>query len=158
MRVLGPVFSKDDLERACVELVALIDPNAESSGMAWAWNPYRAPLGLGNYDVNALTYALQQKGYTMKWLDKRLPMDDNFVKFDEVEGILCNIEMSTMLSSVWTQRHWFAIRKIHGVCYNLDSKLEAPVPFPLESECYKFLQELVNTGECELFAIKNSET
>ena len=30
--------------------------------MHWIWNPHKAPMGLGNYDVNVLTLALQQKG------------------------------------------------------------------------------------------------
>ncbi|KAF4043076.1 Josephin [Phytophthora infestans] len=157
----GPVFSKASLDDACVELAALADPNAGSGFMNWAWNPHRAPLGLGNYDVNALTLVLQQKGYVMQWIDKRQPVNENLFNLDEAEGVLCNVVMTTILSSLWTQRHWFAIRKIRGVCYNLDSKLEAPVAFESESACFQFLQELVNTGECELFLItreKNTNT
>ena len=62
----------------------------------------------------------------MQWIDKRIPVDENLLKFDEVEGVLCNVRMTTMFSSLWSQRHWFALRKIQGVCYNLDSKLPAP--------------------------------
>ncbi|KUF99464.1 hypothetical protein AM588_10010917 [Phytophthora nicotianae] len=58
----GPVFSKASLDEACMELATLADPKAGNGLMNWAWNPHRAPLGLGNYDVNALTLALQQKG------------------------------------------------------------------------------------------------
>ncbi|ETI31491.1 hypothetical protein F443_21537 [Phytophthora nicotianae P1569] len=155
---VGPVFSKASLDEACMELATLADPKAGNGLMNWAWNPHRAPLGLGNYDVNALTLALQQKGCVMQWLDKRQPVDEKLVKLDEVEGFLCNVVMTTMLSSLWTQRHWFAIRKICGVCYNLDSKLEAPVAFESESACYQFLQELVNTGECELFLITKEKS
>lgn len=63
----------------------------------------------------------------MQWLDKRIPVDEKLVKLEETEGVLCNVVMTTMLSSLWLQRHWFAIRKVGGVCYNLDSKLPAPV-------------------------------
>ncbi|KAH7468631.1 hypothetical protein PRNP1_010055 [Phytophthora ramorum] len=154
----GPVFSKAALDEACEELATKTHPDAGKGLMNWAWNPHRAPFALGNYDVNALTLALQQKGYVMQWLDKRLPVDDKLVKLDEAEGVLCNVVMSTGFSSLWMQRHWFAVRKIRGVCYNLDSKLPAPVPFESESECYKFLQELTNTGECELFLITKDKT
>ncbi|GMF25480.1 unnamed protein product [Phytophthora lilii] len=61
----GPVFDKATLDEACVELAARADPDAGSGLLSWAWNPHRAPLGLGNYDVNALTLALQQKGRTI---------------------------------------------------------------------------------------------
>ncbi|RLN58363.1 hypothetical protein BBJ29_004534 [Phytophthora kernoviae] len=94
----------------------------------------------------------------MQWLDKRLPVDEKLLPWETAEGVLCNVVMTTFMSSLWNQRHWFAIRKIKGVCYNLDSKLAAPVPFESEGECYRFLQELVNTGECELFLIKKTTT
>ncbi|KAL7683703.1 putative Josephin domain-containing protein [Plasmopara halstedii] len=89
-------------------------------------------------------------------IDKHI--DENLIRFDEVEGILCNIVMSTTFRRFWTQRHWFAIRKIDGVCYNLDSKLDVPMPFDSDTACYEFLQELVNTGECELFSLKREAT
>ncbi|CAH0479432.1 unnamed protein product [Peronospora belbahrii] len=149
----GPIFTKTVLDNACDELRTRVDPDATNGLIPWVWNPHKAPLGLGNYDVNALTLALQQKGYVMQWVDKRKRVDDNVIMFDKVEGILCNVMMTTMFSSLWIQRHWFAIRKIQDVCYNLDSKFSAPVPFENESECYRFLQELVDTGECELFLI-----
>lgn len=34
-------------------------------------NPHRSILGLGNYDVNVLIAALQNKGYSVFWFDKR---------------------------------------------------------------------------------------
>lgn len=34
-------------------------------------NPHRSILGLGNYDVNVLIAALQNKGYSAFWFDKR---------------------------------------------------------------------------------------
>ncbi|CAI5739451.1 unnamed protein product [Hyaloperonospora brassicae] len=146
----GPVFTKDSLEETCDELASR---NASSGHMNWVWNAHRSPLGIGNYDVNALTRALQQTGYVMRWVDKRLPVDENLVNLDKAEGVLCNVVLSTVWSSLWTQRHWFALRKIRGICYNLDSKLTAPAPFDSERKCYQFLQELVNTGECELFLV-----
>lgn len=57
----GRVFTKADLDRACEQLATVSNPNA-SAVMSWAWNPHRAPLGLGNYDVNALMFVLEEKG------------------------------------------------------------------------------------------------
>jgi len=34
-------------------------------------NPHRSILGIGNYDVNVLMAALQNKGYSAFWFDKR---------------------------------------------------------------------------------------
>lgn len=151
------VFDKAALDEVCMELAARANPDAQSSLLDWAWNPHRAPLGLGNYDVNVLTLALAQKGYEMQWLDKRHPVDDKLLSWDTAEGVLCNVVMNNFYSGWLNQRHWFAIRKIQGVCYNLDSKLPAPVPFESESECYRFLQELADTGECELFLITKTQ-
>jgi hypothetical protein len=52
----------------------MADPDAGSGLMGWAWNPHRAPLGLGNYDVNALTLALQQEGGHAEVLSCRVLM------------------------------------------------------------------------------------
>ena len=35
------------------------------------FNPHRSMLGLGNYDVNVLMAALQQKNLETVWFDKR---------------------------------------------------------------------------------------
>ena len=35
-------------------------------------NPHKNMLGLGNYDVNVMMVALQQKNYEVVWFDKRL--------------------------------------------------------------------------------------
>lgn len=152
----GPVFTQTILEDACEELNAMTGTDGLNP-MAWIWNPHRAPFKLGNYDINVLTFVLQHQGYTMQWLDKRQPVDEKVVDFNQVEGILCNVVLSTLLSTLWTQRHWFALRKIAGICYNLDSKLAAPMAFATETACYKFLQELVDTGECEVFTIQRMD-
>ncbi|CAK9299922.1 unnamed protein product [Gordionus sp. m RMFG-2023] len=35
------------------------------------WNPHCSLLGLGNYDINVIMLALQNKGYECVWFDKR---------------------------------------------------------------------------------------
>ncbi|RLN92341.1 hypothetical protein BBJ28_00004982 [Nothophytophthora sp. Chile5] len=118
----------------------------------------------------------------MQWRDKRTPVNKETLDLDVAEGVLCNVVMDTFYRNFWTQRHWFAIRKVEGVYYNLDSKLSAPAvcdsavcccscddcsidpnrfllllntvqPFESERECYLYLQMLVHTGKCELFEI-----
>ncbi|GAB9469561.1 hypothetical protein Gpo141_00006837 [Globisporangium polare] len=156
------VFEKSTLDDACLRLAALADPSSgggSGGGSLWSrvWNPHRAPLGLGNYDVNALMFVLEEKGYQMQWVDKRRPVNRELLDCDAIEGVLCNVVTSNFLRSVWESRHWFAIKKIGGVYYNLDSKLAKPVAFASEDECFRFLQELVDTGECELFSIAKAD-
>ena len=34
-------------------------------------NPHKSVLGLGNYDINVIMKALDEKGYQAIWFDKR---------------------------------------------------------------------------------------
>ncbi|KAF1317399.1 hypothetical protein FI667_g14816, partial [Globisporangium splendens] len=145
------VFEKAAFDAASEHLASVGEAeayggNSSNALLKYVWNPHRAPLGLGNYDVNVLMYVLEQKGYKLQWIDKRRPVTKELLAFDTLEGVLCNVITS---SSLW--------RRIDGVYYNLDSKLAAPVAFKSEEDCYAFLQELVDTGECELFAVASND-
>jgi len=51
-----------DLDEICAELA----PDAPT----W-WNPHKSSLGLGNYDVNVIMFALHKHGYETIWFDRR---------------------------------------------------------------------------------------
>jgi hypothetical protein len=53
-------FQQSQLDAICHELAP----------RAWV-NPHKSLLGLGNYDVNVLSRALQELGYEAVWFDKR---------------------------------------------------------------------------------------
>ncbi|TMW66847.1 hypothetical protein Poli38472_011963 [Pythium oligandrum] len=150
----APAVDTVVMDAACEELVAM-DPTATPSALTtWLWHPHRAPLGLGNYDVNVLMLVLQQRGFSMQWTDKRQRVTRETIDLDAIEGVLCNVvTFGGWFRRVLEQRHWFALRKINGVVYSLDSKLPAPMPFTDDDACRQFLQELLDTGECELFAV-----
>jgi len=80
----------------------------------------RQSRGLGNFDVNVITIALERAKLFTTWLDAR--SDLRLLKLDTVFGIIVN-------EATFWGRHWFAIRQIEGVWYNLDSKLAEPKPF-----------------------------
>jgi hypothetical protein len=69
------VFEKAAFDAASEHLTAVEE--AEGYGgssnalLKYVWNPHRAPLGLGNYDVNVLMYVLEQKG-ERAFVDSRL--------------------------------------------------------------------------------------
>ena len=54
-------YSKEDLDAISYQL----SPDAFV-------NPHKNMLGLGNYDVNVMMVALQQKNYEVVWFDRRL--------------------------------------------------------------------------------------
>ncbi|KAJ0395646.1 hypothetical protein ATCC90586_003054 [Pythium insidiosum] len=150
-----PAVDQRAMDAACEQLVQA-DPSGGSTILSsWIWHPHRAPLGLGNYDVNVLMLVLQQQGFDMQWVNKTQRVAPETMDFDAVVGVLCNvITTGGLWRRILEQRHWFAIRKIDGLCFNLDSKLDEPMPFAGDDECRRFLQELLDTGECELFIRK----
>ncbi|GLE08362.1 hypothetical protein PINS_up019458 [Pythium insidiosum] len=151
----APVVDQRVMDTACAQLVQA-DPSGGSLS-SWLWHPHRAPLGLGNYDVNVLMLVLQQQGYDMQWVNKTQRVTAQTLDFDGVVGLLCNVVTTGGLwRRVLEQRHWFAIRKIDGLCFNLDSKLPGPMPFAGDDDCRQFLQELLDTGECELFVVRRT--
>ena len=55
-------------------------------------NPHRSMLGLGNYDVNVIILALQQKGFDTMWFDKRRYLLDHYIfTLAEIGSHLINI-------------------------------------------------------------------
>ena len=62
------------------------------------------------------------------------------MRFDRVHGIVVN--RSSFLT--WT-KHWFAIRRIDGVFYDLDSRKPQPVPFESTQALVERLQDLQRT-------------
>ncbi|ETW04258.1 hypothetical protein H310_04586 [Aphanomyces invadans] len=106
------------------EFDAIAETLAQTTDSTWGFSPYRAVLGIGNFGVDVLTTALLRYGHRTTYFDRRKSLDS--IDLSSVKGLLCNISSSRMLG-LWQTRHWFTIRQIDRVYYNLDSKLPAPV-------------------------------
>ncbi|PAV69824.1 hypothetical protein WR25_26068 [Diploscapter pachys] len=90
------------------------------------FNPHKSWVGLGNYDVNVLSVALEREGFQVVWFDVRLPADR--INFDEVHAIIFNVPSKSIIP-FWSGRHWFTVlRNAEGKFVNLDSKLSEPQP------------------------------
>ena len=87
-------------------------------------------------------YAIQQQNLETKWYDKRKGIEG--INLEEYYGLIVNQWQPPFL---WVfrplSRHWFAIKRINGVYYNLDSKLDRPQPFASEEDVRKFLKKTV---------------
>ena len=84
------------------------------------WNPHKAVLGLGNYDVNVLEYALLKRDVAIEWHDNRRP----FRHAELVEpclGLVLNQTPSGWLGLVMRTRHWVSVRHVEGTWWNCDS-------------------------------------
>ncbi|KJE93618.1 hypothetical protein CAOG_04377 [Capsaspora owczarzaki ATCC 30864] len=70
-------------------------------------------------------------------------------------GIFVNIDRPFL---AFGARHWFAVREIAGVYYNLDSTLDEPEAFASVDEIYEFLQELVHVKRAQLLLVRPRAT
>ena len=87
---------------------------------------HRWPL-VGNWDVNVIMVALQQRGLEVRWWDRRRSIDElrSLVEDADCVGLICN-EPGAWLFGLISSRHWLTIRRVRGEWYDLDSKLQRP--------------------------------
>jgi josephin len=133
-------------------------------------NPHRSVLGLGNYDINIIMKAIQNKGFEIIWHDKR--RDLKMFTFDNIVGFILNIpnpslkkdnnESPGFISNLFSfpynlilpKRHWISIvmNPEDHMYYDLDSKLSSPMKIGDKSKLIEYLLTQVNEG-CELFIV-----
>ncbi|CAN4085756.1 unnamed protein product [Withania somnifera] len=106
----------------------------------------------GNYDINVLIAALEQKGRTVVWHDCRngassIDLDDRLM------GIVVNVPVRKF-SGLWRSRHWVTLRCIQGVWYNLDSDFSLPYAFRDIQHVREFLDGLITAG-AQVFLVMN---
>ncbi|XP_016986999.1 josephin-like protein [Drosophila rhopaloa] len=143
------MFSKSELDDYCTTLTP----------RNWL-NPHRSWIGWGNYDVNVIMYALQQRNCETVWFDRR--RDPHCLNLSAIFGFILNVPVQMSLGYYvplpFQMRHWLALRRIDGRYYNLDSKLREPRSLGSEEEFLDFLgSQLRMDQEPELFLILNEE-
>jgi josephin len=127
-------------------------------------NPHKSSLGLGNYDVNVLMTAVQQKGFEAVWFDKR--KNPEHLRLDRIKGFILNIPnpsysnkwgaqhlINLPLSFLMSKKHWISIIKFHENYFNLDSKLDRPSLVGGGPELMKYLRDKIETNDCEVFIV-----
>ncbi|KAK7321340.1 hypothetical protein VNO77_31891 [Canavalia gladiata] len=123
------VFTRAKLN-AISERLALDDSNKETwTPLSILFKPHHNAF-TGNYDINVLIAALEEKGKSVVWHDRRNGVSsiDLDAPEDVLMGIVINVSV-TRFAGIWRSRHWLTLRKIDGVWYNLDSDLSAPQSF-----------------------------
>ncbi|XP_050531887.1 josephin-like protein [Daktulosphaira vitifoliae] len=121
-------------------------------------NPHRSILGLGNYDVNVIIAALQNKGYNAIWFDKR--KDPKSLKLDQIFGFVMNIPSECRLGFLWLplkRRHWISIKNIGGTYFNLDSKLSHPSQIGNESDLLNYFKDQLYINDNQLFIVVSKD-
>ncbi|KAJ4903232.1 Josephin-like protein [Raphanus sativus] len=108
----------------------------------------------GNYDVNVMIAALEGKGKSVEWHDKRRGAYSINLGADTLMGIVLNVPV-TRYVGLWRSRRWVVMRKIDGVWYNLDCDLTVPQPFRDEDEVKGFLDQNLSLGG-EILLVNNA--
>ncbi|KAL2317511.1 hypothetical protein Fmac_031387 [Flemingia macrophylla] len=142
---------------AISERLALEDSNTEArSPLSLLFKPHHNVL-TGNYDINVLIAALEEKGKSVVWHDRRNGASsiDLDAPEDVLMGIVINVSV-TRFAGIWRSRHWIALRKIEGVWYNLDSDLVAPQPF-LDTDKVRELLDFTLAHGGEVLIVMNGK-
>lgn len=140
-------FSKEILDDICYKL----SPDA-------MLNPHKSVLGIGDYDVNVIMAALQQKGHAAIWWDKRRNI--NSLHLPSVKGLMMNIPSEIDLGLFklpLKRRHWIAILAIDDIFYNLDSKLKKPAVIGERDKMRAYLEKQLGQKNSELLLIVDNE-
>ncbi|KAG7642506.1 Josephin domain [Arabidopsis suecica] len=147
-------FTKESLN-SIAEKLETNDPNKETwTPLSFVLKPHHNTI-TGNYDVNVMITALEGKGKSVVWHDKRIgassiDLDDA----DTLMGIVLNVPVKRY-GGLWRSRHWVVVRKINGVWYNLDSDLVVPQLFRDDDEVRGFLDQNLSLGG-EVLLVNNA--
>jgi len=126
-------------------------------------NPHKSSLGLGNYDVNVIMTAVQQKGCEAIWFDKRKHPDT--LVLNNIKGFILNIPNPSYKSGLFhmpplsflvSKKHWISAINFQGTYFNLDSKLNEPQRIGTENDLVEFLNAKNLAEDCELLVIVES--
>ncbi|XP_058747852.1 josephin-like protein [Vicia villosa] len=150
-------FTRADLN-AISEKLALDDTSNSDSWTPFSmlFKPHHNAL-TGNYDINVLIAALEEKGKSVVWHDRRNGCSsiDLDAPEDVLMGVVVNVAVKRF-AGIWKGRHWIALRKIDGVWYNLDSDLHGPKCFRDQDEVREFLDSSI-VGGGEVLLVMNQK-
>ncbi|KAK7275969.1 hypothetical protein RIF29_17097 [Crotalaria pallida] len=163
LHALNSLFQqKDAFTRASLNAISeklALDDNSNSetwTPLSVLFKPHHNVL-TGNYDINVLIAALEEKGKSVIWHDRRNGASsiDLDASQDVLMGIVVNVYVRRF-AGIWKSRHWIALRKVDGVWYNLDSDLHAPQPFQDMQKVREFLDCTISNGG-EVFLVMNQK-
>lgn len=149
-------FTRVDLN-AIAERLGLDDPNKGTwTPLSAIFKPHHNVI-TGNYDINVLIAALEEKGKRVVWHDRR--NGASTIDLEGAENTLMGIVLNVPVKKyggLWRGRHWVTLRKIGDVWYNLDSDFSTPYPFKDTEEVKNFLDYIIAAG-AEVLLVMNDE-
>eukprot|EP01126_Amoeba_proteus_P008754 TRINITY_DN132_c0_g1_i3.p1 TRINITY_DN132_c0_g1~~TRINITY_DN132_c0_g1_i3.p1 ORF type:complete len:126 (-),score=16.79 TRINITY_DN132_c0_g1_i3:195-572(-) len=113
---------------------------------------------MGDYDVNVINKAIQDRGYTVRWFDKRI--SPSLINFVYVFGFIINTRSKmAMTTPVSSGHHWACIRSVGSTPdYVLfDSSKAGPVVIGGAEELVAYLNRVITVKEGELLIVAKPE-
>ncbi|XP_017489474.1 PREDICTED: josephin-like protein [Rhagoletis zephyria] len=145
-------FSKQELDRIASSLA----PNSS------LFNPHMSPFGFGNYDINVVQMALQEKNFEAIWFNKS--KDPSILNLEAIFGFILNIpnenDLWKSIATLFTasKRHWITLKAVNSLFYNLDSKLKEPALIGTAHHLVTYLRRsLTAENNVEVFVIVSKE-
>ncbi|VWU49573.1 conserved protein, unknown function [Hepatocystis sp. ex Piliocolobus tephrosceles] len=113
----------------------------------------------GNFNINVLYLFLSKYNIELEWVDNNeifekinekrkcnVIFDDNHLNNKELIGFVINVVRLNFLG-LYYHRHFYTIRKISGMWFNLDSKLAKPALFYNNAELNEHLIKLLKDNK-----------
>ncbi|XWS71595.1 hypothetical protein CRYUN_Cryun03dG0151600 [Craigia yunnanensis] len=142
-------FTRESLNSVAEKLI-LDDPKNEIwTPFSLVFKPHHSSV-TGNYDINVLIAALEGRGKSLIWHDRRNGASSIDLNDGLLMGIVINVPVRRY-GGLWKSRHWIALRKIDGGWYNLDSDLHSPQGFKDCGEVRELLDYII-THDGQVFA------
>ena len=73
-------------------------------------------------------------------------------------NVLSPLTLFGRSASVFLSKHWYAIRNLNGLYFNLDSKLASPLVIGDKDSVLKYLNKLLNEDHSELLLVVKKGT
>lgn len=107
------------------------------------FNDYRT-LWFGNYDLRILIEAINRCGFDVRQVDMYRSEALGQLPWDSYFGLLINLNGA----------HWFTIKNLNGIYYNLDSTLRKPIEIGQREHLIHYLHHLISrTRTVYLFVV-----
>ncbi|KAI3387910.1 hypothetical protein SNEBB_009157 [Seison nebaliae] len=111
------MFDRMDFDDICLRL----DENK-------IFNAHRSMMGLGRYDINVISIALNEVNHKIIWFNKNRSIKQ--LRLEKIKGFLLNVPSRYNVFGIslpFMGEHWMTITKVDGEFIEIDSKVKNEV-------------------------------
>ncbi|SBT77000.1 conserved Plasmodium protein, unknown function [Plasmodium ovale] len=112
----------------------------------------------GNFNINILYFFMNKYNMELNWVDNKeifqkinkekctTLFDDKYLNNKKLIAFVINV-VKIKFFDIYHHRHFYALRKISGMWFKLDSSLDKPILFPTNEEINKYLINIVKDNK-----------